>query len=599
MSDSRRLLDAEESKGRDDGSTDQVNRLTSLFPSYGGGLQSSSKTSTEGPSKSPDRQQGKSLLGLDRLAEQKRNDESNVGTKSTFNKASFKSQKRKRNYRQTSGDDKPSSRREEHGGGRDGRGGLRGDGPRDRTRRDDDRNYQRPQFNEARSSTRSHNNSNSSNNNNHNNNNASNRSNNNNNNSPIARSHGNNSRAPPRSNIYDKKYTTVETNEEKSDDKDDNVVYDSDGADFDRQFYLADEEGYVVDASEMEGSGQLGRFLFVNDKMKAREKDMEERRRKGKMGLPQQQKQQKAVTARQSAMADDQNAWEENRLLSSGAASRGEVALDISTENDERVTLLVHQLKPPFLEKASVGVLGKQAAVATVKDNSSDFCKMAREGSVTLQRLRQEKDKNTMRQKFWELGGTKMGNAMRVKKEEPKLEPDATTSEAPEGEDGELDFKKSTGYASHMNKQKKEAVSEFAKTKSIRQQREFLPIFSVREELLNVIRENNVVVSIIRMVLFAGFHVWPWLTRHLSDLHRLPLVKLEGQYIQKKSFWALSRQIVSRHSQSLGRDLISFHQWKDYSAGSVSFGRGLLQWRIDCRLYTAKKSRRYECCKAC
>ena len=272
------------------------------------------------------------------------------------------------------------------------------------------------------------------------------------------------------------------------------VAYDSDGSDFDRQFYLADEGGYVVDSSEMQAQGQLGRFLFVNDKTKQREAEMEERRRNpnyrgGKAATQTQQR----FNARQSALQDDQDAWEENRLLSSGAASRGEVSLDVSSDNDTRVTLLVHQLKPPFLAKSSVG-LAKQTTAATVKDNSSDFCKMAREGSVTLMRLRQEKDKNTMRQKFWELGGTKMGDAMRVKQDDQGEQPDAVVSSA-DGKDGEVDYKKSTGYASHMAKQKQEAASEFAKTKSIRQQREFLPIYSVREELLNVIRENNVVVS--------------------------------------------------------------------------------------------------------
>lgn len=49
-------------------------------------------------------------------------------------------------------------------------------------------------------------------------------------------------------------------------------------------------------------------------------------------------------------------------------------------------------------------------------------------------------------------------------------------------------------YAKHGEKD--EASSEFAKTKTIQEQREFLPIFSVREELVNVIRENQVVVIV-------------------------------------------------------------------------------------------------------
>ena len=62
----------------------------------------------------------------------------------------------------------------------------------------------------------------------------------------------------------------------------------------------------------------------------------------------------------------------------------------------------------------------------------------------------------------------------------------------------EIDYKKSTGFAAHVKNKKKEdgPVSEFAKQKSIRQQREYLPGFSVRDELLNVVRENAVVVIV-------------------------------------------------------------------------------------------------------
>lgn len=53
------------------------------------------------------------------------------------------------------------------------------------------------------------------------------------------------------------------------------------------------------------------------------------------------------------------------------------------------------------------------------------------------------------------------------------------------GEEGEVDFKEDAKFARHM-KEKGEAVSEFAKSKSISQQRQYLPIYSVREELLQV-----------------------------------------------------------------------------------------------------------------
>ena len=71
-----------------------------------------------------------------------------------------------------------------------------------------------------------------------------------------------------------------------------------------------------------------------------------------------------------------------------------------------------------------------------------------------------------------------------------------------EDENGEIDYKKSSGFAQHVKKKKGDgkekdrAVSTFAKTKSIREQREYLPVYSVRDELMNVIRENSVVVIV-------------------------------------------------------------------------------------------------------
>ncbi len=64
------------------------------------------------------------------------------------------------------------------------------------------------------------------------------------------------------------------------------------------------------------------------------------------------------------------------------------------------------------------------------------------------------------------------------------------------GEDGEdTSYKSGSQFAEHM-KEKSEATSEFARTKTIKEQREYLPIYAVRDQLLNVIRDNNVVVIV-------------------------------------------------------------------------------------------------------
>lgn len=53
------------------------------------------------------------------------------------------------------------------------------------------------------------------------------------------------------------------------------------------------------------------------------------------------------------------------------------------------------------------------------------------------------------------------------------------------GEEGEVDFKEEAKFAQHM-KEKGEAVSDFARMKTLSQQRQYLPIYSVRDELLQV-----------------------------------------------------------------------------------------------------------------
>ncbi len=307
-----------------------------------------------------------------------------------------------------------------------------------------------------------------------------------------------------------------------NDSNNDNITTNQDELDdeFDRQFYLADDEDYNIQENNNGGDGnnQMGRFLYESKKTKAREEEMERKKQThGNAGSMTTMR-----DARRNALRDDQEAWEENRLLSSGAAVRGDVDLDTlmkSNEDDSRVTLLVHQVKPPFLKDGASAFSKVRTAVPTVKDNTSDFAKMAREGSVTLKTIRENRDKNAMRQKFWELGGTRMGNVVGVnekKKEDDDSPSDPTAVEPTKDEgdtnaeenranesvqenvQGEVDYKKSSGFAAHVTTKKDSdgPVSDFARKKSIREQREYLPAFTIRDELLNVIRENNIVIVV-------------------------------------------------------------------------------------------------------
>lgn len=161
-----------------------------------------------------------------------------------------------------------------------------------------------------------------------------------------------------------------------------------------------------------------------------------------------------------------------------------------------------------------------------------------------------------MRTKFWELGGSAIGDAMGIKRDEEESgngrsnngnssssknsngrsggggggggdakesivknesknndrddsynNGDVDEEEDPENiklkkkhvdeieDDDRVDYKNKESFAKHM-KVKSVAQSDFAKSKTLKEQREYLPIFAVREQLLNVIRENQVIVVV-------------------------------------------------------------------------------------------------------
>lgn len=73
------------------------------------------------------------------------------------------------------------------------------------------------------------------------------------------------------------------------------------------------------------------------------------------------------------------------------------------------------------------------------------------------------------------------------KKDEDEEKFDADTDTA--------DYKKDQKFAEHMKNQE-QGCSDFARRKTMSQQRQFLPVYAVRQDLLNVIRENSVVIIV-------------------------------------------------------------------------------------------------------
>ena len=104
-----------------------------------------------------------------------------------------------------------------------------------------------------------------------------------------------------------------------------------------------------------------------------------------------------------------------------------------------------------------------------------------------------------------------MGDAMGIAKpqeedEEAKMKALQVGQARPEGtkerdgdgeeEDDDVNYKEGSSFAKHMKAIKNEAQSQFSKTKTLKEQREYLPVYAVREQLLDIIRENQITVIV-------------------------------------------------------------------------------------------------------
>lgn len=192
----------------------------------------------------------------------------------------------------------------------------------------------------------------------------------------------------------------------------------------------------------------------------------------------------------------DNDAWETNRMLTSGVAQRRD--LDSGFEDDDdgtRVHLLVHELKPPFLDGKTV--FTKQLdPVSAVRDPQSDMAVFSRKGSKVVKERRQQKERKAQAQEATNVAGTALGNILQVKDGDQKNgnDNDDSAQLGTDGNDEDQPPKGGSKFANHLKKN--EGQSTFSRTKTLREQREYLPAFAVREELLRVIRDNQVIVVV-------------------------------------------------------------------------------------------------------
>lgn len=233
----------------------------------------------------------------------------------------------------------------------------------------------------------------------------------------------------------------------------------------DREWYNIDE-GYDDENNPFGGSSENA------DYFRKREEQLEQRTKK-------------RISAQQRQNNKDNELWERNRMLTSGVVTMINFNEDFDEEAIERVHLLVHHIVPPFLDGRIV-FTKQPEPVIPVKDPTSDMALLARKGSALVRVYREQKERRKAQKKHWELSGTKMGNIMGVEKK--RDEDDSKFN----SETGETDYRKGQKFAEHMQ----DSEDSMTSRKKILAQRRSLPVFAVRQELLNIIRENSVIIIV-------------------------------------------------------------------------------------------------------
>ncbi|KAJ2844584.1 hypothetical protein J3B02_004924, partial [Coemansia erecta] len=222
----------------------------------------------------------------------------------------------------------------------------------------------------------------------------------------------------------------------------------------DREWYTLDETGGTVDDAHNPFADYVDHDTQLETKLQGQ--------------------QATRMNARQVQSSRDNDEWVNSRLVHSGLmqATGAENTDDV---DENRVHLLVHDLRPPFLEGS---VLTRQLEpVKTVVDPTSDLAVFARKGSALVRELREKRERMRATRDAVNMAGTTLGNVLGVANDEDKE-------------------KEKDGAAPELDGSDQASGSDFARTKSIREQREYLPAFACRDELLQVIGDNQVTIVV-------------------------------------------------------------------------------------------------------
>lgn len=114
-------------------------------------------------------------------------------------------------------------------------------------------------------------------------------------------------------------------------------------------------------------------------------------------------------------------------MLTSGVAQRSQVDLDFEDDSESTVHVIVHDLKPPFLDGKTI-YTKLLDPINPIRDPTSDLAVFSKKGSALVREKREQAERAKAAAKLASVAGTALGNIMGVRDEEADAAAEAGTS---------------------------------------------------------------------------------------------------------------------------------------------------------------------------
>ncbi|ODQ60085.1 hypothetical protein WICANDRAFT_100346 [Wickerhamomyces anomalus NRRL Y-366-8] len=176
----------------------------------------------------------------------------------------------------------------------------------------------------------------------------------------------------------------------------------------------------------------------------------------------------------------DNDIWEKNRLQTAGTIQKGDLDLDFEDTSEPTVQLSTHHLTPPFLTGTNVFTTQRDP-ISPVRDPQSDIAIAAKRGSALVQQRRQQRERKSKAKDAASLVGSVIGEVLGVdqQKNQSDVNKNSKFNNLPK-ENGNGD----------------DVEAEIGTKLSIEEQRKTLPAYAARDDVLKMIRDNQVVIVI-------------------------------------------------------------------------------------------------------